>query len=94
VCNVAKFTHDKIETLSTGLHYQTRAEAASQLTRLSLLQDKHIHVFLETLAVKPHLDLSVTQKTFSSTVQIFFLISISSTLQLVAQNFSNLEKSE
>ena len=80
MCNVAKVTHDKIETLSTGLYYQTRAEAASQLTRLSLLQDEHI--FLETSAV----ELSVTQKIFLSTVQIFFLISISSTLQLIAQN--------
>jgi hypothetical protein len=85
VCNVAKVAHDKIETLSTGLYYHTRTEAASLLTRLSLLQDEHI--FLETSAVKPHLHLTVTQKIFFSTVQIFFLISISSTLQLVAQNF-------
>jgi len=85
VCNVEKVTHDKIETLSIGLYYQTWAEAASQITRLSFIQDEH--KFLETSAVKPHLDLSVIQKIFLSTVQIFFLIFIISTLQLVAQNF-------
>jgi len=78
-------THDKIETLTTGLYHQTWAEAVSQLTRLLFTQDEH--KFLETSAVKPHLDLSVTQKSFFSTAQIFFLISISSTFQLVAQNF-------
>jgi hypothetical protein len=62
VCNVAKVTHNKIETLFTGLYYQTWAEAASQLTRLSFIQIEHI--FLETSAVKSHLDLSVTQKIF------------------------------
>jgi hypothetical protein len=92
VCNVTKVTHDKIETLTTGLYYQTWAEAASQLTRLSFTQDEH--KFLKTSAVKPHLDLSVTQK-------ISFLLYKYSSLSPLAlhsnqlhKTFTNLEKSE